>query len=78
MIFRIPGVKHYYAETEQDLFCLANIIIIITVSFLNFLLACGPHGFHLLVNQIVLGQDCCLVEEILHHFKEAGILKYKH
>ena len=61
-------------KSEQYLFCLANIFII-TVSFLNFLLACGPHGSHLLVNQVVLSQDSCLVEEILHHFKEAGILK---
>ena len=47
------------------------------MSFLHFLLPGGSHGLHLLVNQVVLSQNGGLVEEVLHHFKEARILKYE-
>ena len=44
------------------------------VSLLHLLLPGGPHVLHVEINEVVLGQNTRLVEEILDHLEEPWIL----
>ena len=45
------------------------------MGLLDLVLAGAANVLHVLIDQHVLGKDASLVEEVLNHLKEAGVLK---
>ena len=45
-----------------------------SMGLLDLLLTRDSHRFHVFINESVFSNNTCFVEEVLHTFKEAGIL----